>query len=198
MLFYMKRLSSWGWIPVAVLLAAVPLGFHFLDRWAADAATRSGRAAINSKQYSQAVDHFNRAIQIAPKYAPAYHGRGVAYFHQGEWDRAIADFTQAIQLDATDARSRYDRGVAYSRVEDYDRALTDFGDAIRLKPGYARAYRARGWVYGKKGDAARAEADRQKGAELDPAGKADDGDSGPATAPARSRLDNVEKLQSIR
>src|SRR4051794_23810799 len=67
MLFYMKRLSKWGWMPVVVLLAAVPLGLHFLDRRAADAATRSGRAAINSKQYSQAVDYFNRAIQIDPK-----------------------------------------------------------------------------------------------------------------------------------
>ena len=180
----MKRLSSWGWIPVVVLLAAVPLGFHFLDRGAADVATQSGMAAINSKQYSQAIDHFNRAIQIAPKYAPAYHGRGVAYFHQGEWHRAIADFTHAIQLDPSDARSRYDRGVACCRVENYDGALTDFGEAIRLNPEYARAYRARGWVYGKKGDAARARVDRQKAAELDPAGKADDGDSGPATAPA--------------
>ena len=171
MLFYMKRLSKWGWMPVVVLLAAVPLGLHFLDRRAADAATRSGKAAINSKQYSQAVDYFNRAVQIDPKCTPAYHGRGVAYFHQGEWDRAIADFTQAIHLDSTDARSRYDRGVAYSRVEDYDRALTDFGEAIRLKPGYARAYRAQGMGLRQEGRCCTGAGGSAEGGRVGPGGK---------------------------
>jgi len=29
----MKRFSSWGWILAVVLLLALPLGLHFLDRW---------------------------------------------------------------------------------------------------------------------------------------------------------------------
>src|ERR1700720_4501314 len=131
----MKRLSLWGLIVLVALLVAVLAGFDYLDRWAADAATRGGRAAVNSKEYPKAIEQFNRAIEIDPKYAPAYHGRGVAYFRQGEWDRAIADFGEAIRLDPADARARYDRGVAYSRAGEYDRAIADFGDAIRLNPG---------------------------------------------------------------
>lgn len=169
------RRFPWRWALVGVLLLGW-VGLFYLDHWAAEAATRNGRALINGKEYPQAIDHFNRAIRIDPKYAPAYHGRGVANLNQGEWDRAVADFSEAIRLDPTDARARYDRAVAYSRAGDYDRALTDFGEAIRLNPGYARAYRARGWVYAKKGDAAQAQADRQKATELDTApGKSDDG-----------------------
>src|SRR5947209_5072090 len=74
----MKRLSSWGWILVVVLLAAAPLGLRYLDRWAADACTREGRALVNRKDYPRAIEQFDRALQIDPKYAPAYHGRGVA------------------------------------------------------------------------------------------------------------------------
>ena len=46
----MKRFSSWGWILVVVLLLAVTLGFHYLDRWAAEACTRRGKALVNGKE----------------------------------------------------------------------------------------------------------------------------------------------------
>src|SRR4051794_38946582 len=78
--FVMKKwFSSWGWILGVCLVVAVPLGFYYLDRWSAEACTRRGRALVNSQEYPQAIDHFSRAIQIDPKYAPAYHGRGLAY-----------------------------------------------------------------------------------------------------------------------
>ena len=83
------RRFPWRWALVGILLLG-GVGLFYLDRWAAAAVTRRGRALVNSKEYSQAFEHFNRAIQIDAKYAPAYHGRGVAYFCQGEWDRAIA------------------------------------------------------------------------------------------------------------
>jgi tetratricopeptide (TPR) repeat protein len=161
--------SSWRWIVGLTLLLAVPLGFHYFDRWAADACTRQGRSLVNSKQYPQAIDQFNKAIQIDPKYAPAYHGRGVAFLDHGETDRAIADFGEAIRLDASDARSRYHRAVAYARKKQLDQALADLTEAIRLNPTYAAAYLTRSWVYTEKGEADRAKADRQKAAELDPA-----------------------------
>ena len=168
--FVMKKwFSVLGWILIGGLLLAVPIGFHYLDRWGAEACTRSGKALVNRKEYAQAIDHFNRAIEVDPTYAPAYDGRGVAYLNQGEQDRAIVDLSEAIRLDPSDARAQYHRGVAYSRSGDYDRALADFGEAIRLSPGSANAYLARSWVYAKKGDDAQAKADRQKAVELDPA-----------------------------
>jgi Flp pilus assembly protein TadD len=170
-----KRLVSWGGILLAILLLAALLGFPYLDRWGAEAVTRQGRALVNSKDYPAAIDHFSRAMETDPGYAPAYHGRGVAYLHQGERDRAIADFGEAIRLDPNNARARHDRGVAYFQAGDFDRALADFGEAIRLDPGYARAYLARSRAYAKKGDAAQAQADRQKAVELDPSLDKSDG-----------------------
>ena len=163
-----KRLVSWGGILLAILLLVALLGFPYLDRWGAEAVTRQGRTLVNSKDYPVAISHFNRAIETDPRYAPAYHGRGTAYFRLGDRDRAIADFGEAIRLDPADARARHDRGVAYFQSADFDAALADFGEAIRLKPDYARAWLARSQVYSKRGDAAQAQADRQKAVELDP------------------------------
>ena len=76
-----KRFRSCVWVLLVALLSAVPLGLHYLDRYAAEAATRRGKALVNSKEYAEAIEAFGRAIEIDPKYAPAYHGRGVAYLN---------------------------------------------------------------------------------------------------------------------
>ena len=48
----MRRLSSWGWVLAVALLAAAILGLRYVDRWAADAAARNGRASVNSKDFA--------------------------------------------------------------------------------------------------------------------------------------------------
>jgi Flp pilus assembly protein TadD len=73
-----KRLFLWVGVLVLLPLAAVSLGLPYLDRQAADASVRQGRALVNEKKYPEAIEAFNRAIEISPNYAPAYHGRGVA------------------------------------------------------------------------------------------------------------------------
>jgi tetratricopeptide (TPR) repeat protein len=160
------RRFPWRWVLAGFVILASAAIF-IVDRRGPEAVTRRGRALVNSKEYAQAIDHFNRAIEIDPTYAPAYHGRGVAYLALGERNRAIAEFSEAIRLDPNDARNFHDRGVAYSRADDYDRALADLSEAIRLNSAYARAYLARSWVYARKGDDNQAKADRQKAVELD-------------------------------
>src|SRR5262245_21449614 len=56
----MQRACRTGW--VGVLLGAALLGFHYgfhyLDHWGAQASTRRGKARIQVKEYSQAMDDF--------------------------------------------------------------------------------------------------------------------------------------------
>jgi tetratricopeptide (TPR) repeat protein len=158
---------------ISVMLGAamigLPLAFDYYERSAAGAVTRRGNVRIQAGEYALAIDDFNKALQLDPKSAEAYHGRGLAYSQLGELDRAIADLSEAIQLNPNDFRAFYNRGLMYSRKGDYDPALADLSEAIRLNPGYARAYLARSRVYVRTGDNAKAEADREKAFELDPA-----------------------------
>src|SRR5262249_53315705 len=158
---------SWPWILAAVLLLGGLLGYLYLDHWTSQACTRRGKARIQAKEYSQAIDDFSAAVRLDPKNAVAYHGRGVAYLHLGEHGRAIMDFSEAMWLDPSDAGAPHNRGVAYYHKQDYDRALADLGEAIRLNPSFTEAYLARSRVYAKRGEDARARTDLQKPAELD-------------------------------
>jgi tetratricopeptide (TPR) repeat protein len=51
------------------------------------------------KQYEQAIADYDRAIQLDPQYAQAYHKRAFAHFALKQYEQAIADYDHAIQLD---------------------------------------------------------------------------------------------------
>jgi tetratricopeptide (TPR) repeat protein len=50
------------------------------------------------KKHQQAIEDFNQAIRLDPKYAEAYYGRGVACYYKGEYDKAWEDFHKAQSL----------------------------------------------------------------------------------------------------
>ncbi len=49
-------------------------------------------------ELNQAIDAFNEAIRIDPKFADAYEARGEAYLKMGETAKAEADRKKAEQL----------------------------------------------------------------------------------------------------
>lgn len=48
--------------------------------------------------YSDALEHYNRAIEIDPKMSEAYMYRGVLYVQMGEKEKALADHRTLLQL----------------------------------------------------------------------------------------------------
>ena len=51
------------------------------------------------RELERAVADYTRAIDINPKYADAYHNRGIAYRAKGFAENADADTKKARQLD---------------------------------------------------------------------------------------------------
>jgi len=50
-------------------------------------------------RYGEAIEEYNKAIELNPNYAIAYAERGQAYFELGQYDLAIPDLAKAIELD---------------------------------------------------------------------------------------------------
>ena len=48
--------------------------------------------------YKQAIEDYDRAIEIKPGYAEAYINRGVAYNGLGNYRQAIEDLNRAIEI----------------------------------------------------------------------------------------------------
>jgi protein involved in polysaccharide export with SLBB domain len=56
--------------------------------------------------FSQAVELFQRAIRLDPKFADAHFALGHAYFDIGRWEKAIESFQRAVDLNPRDFEAR--------------------------------------------------------------------------------------------
>ncbi len=57
-----------------------------------------GNAYGNLRQNEKAVEAYNKAIGMNPRFAEAYNNRGVVEEDQGRWDYAYADYKRAVAL----------------------------------------------------------------------------------------------------
>lgn len=57
-----------------------------------------GIARFNLEQYAEAVNDFNRAIELNPVFTQAYNNRGNARYKLNDYQGAMADYSQAIEL----------------------------------------------------------------------------------------------------
>ena len=93
-----------------------------------------------SKDYDNAIAHYNGIIDMYKDNPDVYYNRGSLYNCKGDHESAIADYSMAIKLDPDDADTYNVRGIQYFLINDYDRAISDFSIAMmRLPPNKKKA-----------------------------------------------------------
>lgn len=89
-----------------------------------------GLAHLGLGNYTEAINDFERTLQLDPAYTLAYIGRGRVYTALENYVSAVADFGQAIARDEDDKRAYYWRGLAHYEDVNYELAIDDFTTAI--------------------------------------------------------------------
>jgi tetratricopeptide (TPR) repeat protein len=113
--------------------------------------TSQAGQAEQEKNYYLAITLWTSLLEIKPKSAPAFTGRGIDYAHLGKYDRAIADYNEAIRADPKNAAAYYSRGIAFTHEGNTDKALEDYNTALRFDPKYAPAYNGLGMICSDQG-----------------------------------------------
>ncbi len=100
-----------------------------------------------NEEYAEALEKFNKAIEINPIYAKAFLYRGLAKTELSDYEGAIKDFTITIELDpGYSDQAHYFRGLAKFEKGDYNEAIQDLSIAIRLNPDFISFFQ-RGKAY---------------------------------------------------
>jgi TolB-like protein/Flp pilus assembly protein TadD len=131
--------------------------------------------------YQLALAAFRKAVELDPKYAPAWAGVAIASFHVGEgvgWHldsrendfaRTLAAADKAIELGPDLADGYAARGyVRVLKTTDWAGARADLARAIALSPGNAEAICSQGDLFATLGRLPEAIATLSRATELDP------------------------------
>jgi TolB-like protein/Flp pilus assembly protein TadD len=128
--------------------------------------------------FNKAVDYFQQAVRIDPRFAEAYAGLAKTYDILGNYGilppnecfpkaRAAAD--KALQLDDTLSEAYTARGIVWTMYErDWSAAEQDFQRAIRLNPNDVYAHHSHAEHLTNIGRAEGAIAEMERARELDP------------------------------
>jgi tetratricopeptide (TPR) repeat protein len=102
---------------------------------------------------------FDEAIQVAPRFAPAYLARGNFRMDRGE---------TSVENRSTALRCVLQARHAHLDLGELDLALSDYDKAIELDPQDAVAYFNRSLAHDRLGHRARSQQDRSRALELNP------------------------------
>ena len=126
-----------------------------------------GIVFMNENKYNQALDDFNKAIELDPNKVKAYNNRGIIFYNQNKYNQALDDYNKALELDSNQVEIYINRGFLFNNEKKYDQALNDFNKAIQLDPNKVEAYINRGIVFINEKKYDQALNDYNKAIELD-------------------------------
>lgn len=132
------------------------------------ALTYRGTAYTDQHNFSGAMDDFDRAISLNPRFPLAFNNRGLVFASQGDFVRAMADFNQATTIDPQFAPAYSNRGLIYHYEHDDAHAIAELNQAIRLVPRSALDFNNRSLAYTGAHDPAHAIADSNEAIRLQP------------------------------
>jgi tetratricopeptide (TPR) repeat protein len=108
--------------------------------------------AAPRRVFDQAVEAYNKAIELRPYYAEAYVGLGDARAAKGEVDAAVAAYTKALVYNPINPRVHMSLGkIYYTEKGLYYESVSAYKKAIELDPNSVEARMGLGEVYEDKG-----------------------------------------------
>jgi serine/threonine protein kinase len=128
-----------------------------------------GHKLSQQRRFPEAVDSFNKALSIRPKWPMARFVRGRAYQQMNNCPAAIEDFNAVVQAKERYAAAYAYRGLCESHLKNDNAAFDDFEKTLAINGEFPMALFGRGVVYNHRGAYKKALADLNAAIALLPA-----------------------------
>ena len=112
---------------------------HFLKRYVGKAHNNLGRAFARQENFSRAIVHYKKALEIEPDSANAYYNLGNVFLKRGELDEAIKHYTKALDLAPDLPEAHLNLGNTLLKQGKLEEAIEHYNRAIKLRPNYREA-----------------------------------------------------------
>lgn len=129
-----------------------------------------GNDFIRNKNYSQALESYNNAININPQNAAAFFNRALVHLKMKIYTQAAEDCHKAIEINKNYAKAYIRRAKAYKELKFYDKAMEDLEKALEIEPGNEEICREirgiKGKIEGNEGNRLDLEVDQETANEM--------------------------------
>ncbi len=103
-----------------------------------------GIALGNLGKYDEAVQAFDKAIEINPKNGVGWYLKGAALDRQGEFDEALGAIDKAIEINPQDSDAWYIKGMVLQDLDKFDEAMQAYDNSTQINPQNADAWYSKG------------------------------------------------------
>jgi tetratricopeptide (TPR) repeat protein len=102
--------------------------------------------------YELSLQHYQKSVELDPKFAEAHFGMGLLFYTLGDDENAIKQYRTSIDCDPHDADTRNNLGLIYYRRGEMEAADREISEALRLQPNFPDACYNLGLVRYKQKD----------------------------------------------
>ena len=89
---------------------------------------------VDPSKFEQAVEFYERALQLAPRDAMYWNELGRVYFDAGRYEEAIGQLQLSLEIDPKFAATYYNLGLDYLKLGEKDKVEEHFKTALLLDP----------------------------------------------------------------
>jgi len=100
-----------------------------------------------ARNYSEAIDQFDKAIAFNPNFADAYVSKGNCLEKLRRYEDALAAYDKALSLKPDLETAWLGRGNVLRNLKRYDEAFATYDKALSVKPGFENAWVGRGDIF---------------------------------------------------
>jgi protein O-mannosyl-transferase len=111
---------------------------------------------VNAQRYTEAISHYQAALQSLPKSAPIHCDFGVALAYAGKPEEAFRELKESLRIAPKRAATYASLGLVYAMMNQPDNTIRESQQAVRLDPYCREAYNNMAVAFATKGNLAQA------------------------------------------
>ena len=104
---------------------------------------KSGDMAADLDKLEEALEWYDKAIELDPKYAVAYKSKGNTLYKLHKYEEALEWYDKAIALNPGYADAYYGKGHTLNLLQRYEEAIKSLDTAIGLNPAESTHYNSK-------------------------------------------------------
>ncbi len=131
-------------------------------------AYQKGLRAEQKSKHDEAIQHYRKAVILAPDFYQARNNLGSLLLVKGEARDAQAEFEAVIRINQNDAAGYLNLGNVFLLTHRYDDALGQIQEGLRKQPDHPFGHFLLGTLYGKLGRFPECEHSLREALRLDP------------------------------